>query len=108
MVFVDAGLIQPSGDIALTFSHASDYVLVMKAESEDPNEGQGGGPGDQDTPQTDGQDKVQKAEMSTAEKTTADKSVKTGDQASPVIPLIFCVVSAAAIAAVLLGRKRMR
>ena len=108
MVFVDAGLIQPSGDISLAFSHASDYVLVMKAESEDPNEGQGGGPGDRDTPQTDGQDKVQKAEMSTAEKTTADKSVKTGDQASPVIPLIFCVVSAAAIAAVLLGRKRMR
>ena len=108
MVFVDAGLIQPNGDISLAFSHASDYVLVMKAESEDPNEGQGGGPGDRDTPQTDGQDKVQKAEMSTAEKTTADKSVKTGDQASPVIPLIFCVVSAAAIAAVLLGRKRMR
>lgn len=29
MVFIDAGVIQENGDVSLTFSHASDYVLVM-------------------------------------------------------------------------------
>lgn len=30
MVFVDAGVIDENGDVSLRFSHASDYVIVMK------------------------------------------------------------------------------
>lgn len=34
MVFIDSGLIDENGDVKLRFSHASDYVIVMKETSD--------------------------------------------------------------------------
>ncbi len=32
LVFIDAGQVSPSGDVSLTFSHASDYMIVMSRQ----------------------------------------------------------------------------
>ncbi len=32
LVFIDAGEVAPSGNVSLTFSHASDYMIVMSAQ----------------------------------------------------------------------------
>ena len=52
MVYIDAGLVTPEGNLSLTFSHASDYVVVFNekqmSQSDVPNDLQplsGGGAG---------------------------------------------------------------
>lgn len=78
MVFIDAGVIQENGDVSLTFSHASDYVLVM---ADTVMSGTG------------------------AADPTIQKSVKTGDTTSFFMIFALLVVSAGAAAVILYRRK---
>lgn len=92
MVFMNAGTIREDGMISLSFSHASDYVVVIS---------------DQKMSQADVPADLQPSKDGT--NTTNDGNVaKTGD-ASPIIPtLIVLILAAVVIAGVVVLKKRAR
>lgn len=80
MVFVDAGVIDENGDVSLRFSHASDYVIVMK-----------------DTKDTVGSTDVKntpKADKADIKNATEDKSMK---------PIIWVVIGIILVAGIVFG-----
>lgn len=80
MVFVDAGVIDENGDVSLRFSHASDYVIVMK-----------------DTKDTVGSTEVKntpKADEADIKNATEDKSMK---------PIIWVVIGIILVAGIVFG-----
>lgn len=89
---MNAGTIREDGMISLSFSHASDYVVVIS---------------DQKMSQADVPADLQPSKDGT--NTTNDGNVaKTGD-ASPVIPtLIVLILAAVVIAGVVVLKKRAR
>ena len=97
MVFMNAGTINEDGSVSLSFSHASDYVVVISekemSQSDVPEDLQ---PTD-DGSQSSGQDQ-----------NSGNGAVKTGDM-SPVFPtVIVLILAAAVIAGVAAVRKRQR
>ena len=122
MVFVDAGVIQPNGEISLVFSHASDYVLVMSDQADGevqpgagkPSaDGNGGSDTENDTKQENVSVETRPSKMSDTDKVQniqrdSAGSVKTGDDASVILPLILCIISATIAGAVVFGRRKSR
>lgn len=122
MVFVDAGVIQPNGEISLVFSHASDYVLVMSDQADGevqpgagkPSaDGNGGSDNENDTKQENVSVETRPSKMSDTDKVQniqrdSAGSVKTGDDASVILPLILCIISATIAGAVVFGRRKSR
>ncbi len=94
MVFMNAGSVNADGSVSLSFSHASDYVVVIS---------------DQEMSQADVPADLQPVNGSgNNSQSTGSGSVQTGD-ASPIIPtLIVLVLAAAVIAGVAAGKKRCK
>lgn len=95
MKYVDAGVIQEDGSVSLVFSHASDYALVIKAESDGdsgievlPSESNG----NQTSVQQEGND--------------SSKAPRTGDPASFSLFFMLLAISAAAMGMVLYRKRR--
>ncbi len=88
MVFINAGKIQPDGNVSLEFSHASDYVIVMS---------------DKEMSQSD-----VPAEISPAQKkeqvVSPKKSAKTGDETNIVYWMILGMIALGVCG--ILGRKK--
>ena len=88
MVFINAGKIQPDGNVSLEFSHASDYVIVMS---------------DKEMSQSD-----VPAEISPTQKkeqvVSPKKSAKTGDETNIVYWMILGMIALGVCG--ILGRKK--
>ena len=90
MVYIDAGLVTPEGNLSLTFSHASDYVVVFNekqmSQSDVPNDLQplsGGGAGNA---------------------AQAGNAARTGDTAPVGMLIVLMLAALASVSVVVLKR----
>lgn len=91
MVYIDAGLVTPEGNLSLTFSHASDYVVVFNekqmSQSDVPNDLQplsGGGAGNA---------------------AQAGNAARTGDTAPVGMLIVLMLAALASVSVVVLKRR---
>ncbi len=105
MVFMNAGTIREDGTVSLSFSHASDYVVVIS----DKQMSQANVPDDLQPVKDSGKDQTTDGNKTSGQgQNTGKGSVKTGDM-SPVIPtVIVLILAAAVIAGVVVVKKRQK
>ncbi len=81
MVFVDAGVIDENGDVSLRFSHASDYVIVMK----------------------DTKDTVDSTQVKNAQKASDKADMKQSEESKAINPVIWITVAIILMAGIVCG-----
>lgn len=93
LVFMNAGKIAEDGSVNLSFSHASDYVIVIGKDM---------------TAKENGSSMTSKTDNKTTNKSNDKKAVKTGDQSNIVMISVVLLLSVACITALVLIKKKRK
>lgn len=93
LVFMNAGKIAEDGSVNLSFSHASDYVIVIGKDM---------------TAKENGSSMTSKTDNKTTNKSNDKKAVKTGDQSNIVMISVILLLSVACITALVLIKKKRK
>ena len=93
LVFMNAGKIAEDGSVNLSFSHASDYVIVIGKDM---------------TAKENGSYMTSKTDDKTTNKSNDKKAVKTGDQSNIVMISVILLLSVACITALGLIKKKRK
>lgn len=111
LVFMNAGEIDANGNVAVSFSHASEYVIVVgdKAATPDSNNGKGENNDKTDNNKEDEKPPVKGENTDTdkpSDTTTKTNTPDTGDTTNSNALIMLMMVSGAAIAFMVWNRKK--